>query len=82
MAAAHPLTIEAGLQVLQEGDNAMGAAVMVQRVLNVVEPPESGIGGGAFLLYRDGVSGRLTVYLTRRVIQARKRTEWHRKGGP
>ena len=60
--AAHPLAVEAGQSVLRDGGNAMDAAVAVQMALNVVEPPESGIGGGAFLLYRDGVTGRLTVF--------------------
>lgn len=60
--AANPMAVDAGLQVLRDGGNAIDAAVAVQMVLNVVEPPESGIGGGAFLLYRDGQSGAMTVY--------------------
>ncbi len=62
ISAAHPLVAEAGLSVLEAGGNAIDAAVAVQMVLNVVEPPESGIGGGAFLLFRDGATGRLTVF--------------------
>ncbi len=60
--AADPMAVEAGMKVLGAGGNAMDAAVAVQMALNVVEPPESGIGGGAFLLYRDGATGRLTVF--------------------
>lgn len=70
VAAAHPLAVEAGLGVLRDGGNAMDAAVAVQMALNVVEPPESGIGGGAFLLYRDGASGQMTVYDGREVAPA------------
>ncbi len=62
ISAAHPLAVEAGLSVLGAGGNAIDAAVAVQMALNVVEPPESGIGGGAFLLYRDGITGNLTVF--------------------
>lgn len=62
VSAANPMAVDAGLEVLGNGGNAMDAAVAVQMVLNVVEPPESGIGGGAFLLYRDGKSGEMTVY--------------------
>ncbi len=62
ISAAHPLAVEAGMSVLEAGGNAIDAAVAVQMALNVVEPPESGIGGGAFLLFRDGATGRLTVF--------------------
>ena len=51
--AAHPLAVEAGYDVLNNGGSAADAALAVQLVLNVVEPQSSGIGGGAFLLYWD-----------------------------
>lgn len=62
VSAAHPAAVDAGLFVLRSGGNAIDAAVAVQMVLTVAEPSESGIGGGAFLLYRDGKSGDFTVY--------------------
>lgn len=62
VSAANPMAVDVGLAVLREGGNAMDAAVAVQMALNVVEPPESGVGGGAFLLYRDGRTGEMTVY--------------------
>ncbi|MDG5765880.1 gamma-glutamyltransferase [Balneolales bacterium ANBcel1] len=62
ISASHPLAVEAGLEILRNGGNAVDAAVAVQMALTVVEPPESGIGGGGFMLYRDGVTGELTVY--------------------
>lgn len=60
--AATPQAVEAGVEVLRNGGNAMDAAVAVQMALTFTEPPETGIGGGGFLLYRDAASGRITLY--------------------
>jgi gamma-glutamyltranspeptidase/glutathione hydrolase len=62
VAAAHPEAVAAGLEMLRAGGSAADAAVAVQLVLNLVEPQSSGIGGGAFLLYNDGVSRQLTAF--------------------
>ena len=62
VAAANPLAVEAGVDVLRRGGTAMDAAIAVQMVLGVVEPQASGIGGGGFLLHYDAASGAITVY--------------------
>ena len=62
VAAAHPLAVEAGLEMLRRGGTAVDAAIAVQMVLGVVEPHASGIGGGGFLLHYDGTSRGITVY--------------------
>jgi len=62
VAAAHPLAVEAGLDMLWQGGSAVDAAVAVQMVLGVVEPQSSGLGGGGFLLYYDGASRAITAY--------------------
>ena len=62
VAAAHPLAVEAGAEILREGGDAIDAAIAVQMVLNLVEPQSSGIGGGAFLLYYDAERGVTEVY--------------------
>ncbi len=62
VAAAHPLAVEAGLEMLRRGGTAVDAAIAVQMVLGVVEPHASGIGGGGFFLHYDGTSRGITVY--------------------
>ncbi|MDQ0466661.1 gamma-glutamyltranspeptidase/glutathione hydrolase [Caulobacter ginsengisoli] len=62
VAAANPLAVEAGLQVLRRGGTAADAAVAIQAVLGLVEPQSSGLGGGAFMTYYDGATGEVTAY--------------------
>jgi gamma-glutamyltranspeptidase/glutathione hydrolase len=62
VAAANPIAVEAGLEVLRKGGSAVDAAVAVQAALGLVEPQSSGIGGGAFLLHYDAQSKRITAY--------------------
>lgn len=62
VSAANPLAVEAGLRVLREGGTAADAAVAVQAVLGLVEPQSSGLGGGAFMIYYDAASRKVTAY--------------------
>lgn len=62
VAAANPLAVEAGLQMLRAGGSAADAAIAVQLVLNLVEPQSSGIGGGAFVLHWDAGTRQLKTY--------------------
>ncbi|HEY0305078.1 MAG TPA: gamma-glutamyltransferase family protein, partial [Longimicrobiales bacterium] len=57
--ADHPLAAAAGADVLRRGGNAMDAAITMAAVLAVVRPHMNGIGGDAFMLYRDGRNGRV-----------------------
>ncbi|KAA3498270.1 gamma-glutamyltransferase [Rhizobium rhizogenes] len=61
VAAANPLAAEAGRDVIAAGGNAIDAMVAVQAALGLVEPQSSGLGGGAFLVYYNAKSGKLTT---------------------
>lgn len=58
IAASHPLAVDVGRRILDQGGNAFDAAVAIAAALAVVEPYRSGLGGGAFYLLHDAESGR------------------------
>src|SRR5215217_9013880 len=60
-ASVDPLATQAAIDVLAGGGNAFDAAVAAAGVLGVVEPYSCGIGGGGFMVIRDGDSGRITT---------------------
>src|SRR5687768_13616437 len=55
----HPLASAAGADVLKRGGNAMDAAITMATVLGVVRPHMNGLGGDAFILYREAKTGRV-----------------------
>ena len=62
VSAASPDAVEAGLEILRAGGDAVDAAIAVQLALGLVEPQSSGIAGGAFMLRYDAKTRNITVY--------------------
>ena len=80
IATSQPLATAAGLAVLERGGNAVDAAITAAAVLNVVEPPMTGIGGDLFAivwsakdrkLYGLNASGRAGSLMTRAALLAK-----------
>jgi len=59
VAAGHPLTAEAGAEVLREGGNAVDAAVAAVLASFAVESPLTGFGAGGFMMVSRGAETTL-----------------------
>ena len=58
LAAGHPLTAEAGADVLRAGGNAVDACIAAAAVSWICESPLTGLGGGGFLVVHEARTGR------------------------
>ncbi|MFT4091497.1 MAG: gamma-glutamyltransferase [Asticcacaulis sp.] len=74
--AANPLAADAGMKILERGGTAVDAAVAVQATLGLVEPQSSGIGGGAFMVYYDAETGKVTQYNGRETAPKAANGDW------
>ena len=61
VAAGHPATAEAGLEILQEGGTAADSAVAASLASCVAETVMTGLAGGGHALWLDGESGQASL---------------------
>jgi gamma-glutamyltranspeptidase/glutathione hydrolase len=76
VSAADPRAAAAGVEILREGGNATDAAIATMLALNVVEPQNSGIGGGLFWVRSDGGNGALETIDGRETAPASATKDW------
>ncbi|NLQ16452.1 gamma-glutamyltransferase [Marinomonas sp. M1K-6] len=62
VATANPEASQVGYDILKAGGSAIDALVAVQMTLGLVEPQSSGLGGGAFAVYYDATTQKLTTF--------------------
>ena len=54
VSTSHPLAAQAGLRILQQGGNAVDAAVAAAAAMTICEPVSNGLGSDAFCILWDG----------------------------
>ena len=59
VAAAHPVAVQVGLEVLKRGGSAVDAAIAVNAALSLMEPTSCGLGGDLFAMVWDPATGKL-----------------------
>src|SRR5436305_4901061 len=59
VAAPQFLASQAGAHILEEGGNAVDAAIAANAVMGVTQPYVNGIGGDLFAIYYEAKSGKL-----------------------
>ncbi len=78
---AHPLATAAGLRMLQDGGNAVDAALCAAAVTWAAIPMMCGLGGDAFMLVYTARTGQLTAIKGSGAVGARATPEYlHRVG--
>ncbi|HSG63566.1 MAG TPA: gamma-glutamyltransferase, partial [Gammaproteobacteria bacterium] len=81
VAAGHPLTAAAALEVLMDGGNAFDAGVTAMLVGGVVEQDLYGLGGEGLVLVYPRAEGRVTSIAGQGWAPASATIDWYRQRG-
>jgi gamma-glutamyltranspeptidase/glutathione hydrolase len=76
VSAADPRAAAAGVEILKAGGSATDAAIATMLALNVVEPQNSGIGGGSFMIHHDAAANATTSFDGREAAPAAADARW------
>src|SRR5262245_21588781 len=60
VAASQPLAARAGVQILEQGGNAVDAAIATNAAMGLMEPAMNGVGGDLFAIVYDAKTGKLS----------------------
>ena len=82
VASAHPLATQAGVAMLQQGGNAIDAAVATTLAISVVEPFSAGIGGGGFMVTKMGTEIKSLDFRERAPLKASRDMYLDAQGKP
>ena len=80
-ATSNPLSTMTAIRVLQDGGNAMDAAVAACAVQCVVEPGSTGIGGDCFMLMSRGGGGDIIAFNGSGRAPAAASVDWYLERG-
>ncbi|MCY4488228.1 MAG: gamma-glutamyltransferase [Deltaproteobacteria bacterium] len=78
--AAHPAAVKAGMGILEQGGNAVDAAVAAAFALAVLDPPSSALGGGGVMVFYRAPEKRVHALDFTEVSPAAATPELYRKG--
>ncbi len=76
VSASDPRAAAAGVEMLRAGGSATDAAIATLLALNVVEPQNSGVGGGGFWVGHDARTGKLLTIDGREAAPAAADPHW------
>ncbi len=76
VSAADPRAAAAGVEMLRAGGSATDAAIATMLALNVVEPQNSGIGGGSFMVHHDARTGKVASFDGREAAPMAADAKW------
>jgi gamma-glutamyltranspeptidase/glutathione hydrolase len=79
--AGHPAAAEAGMRILQQGGNAIDAAIAAWGMQGVVEPPMTGLGGDMFIILYDAKTKSVKVVNATGFAPARATIEYYKANG-